>query len=307
MKAFHEIRHYDSDFMVWQSSYEDISFLAHWHQEIEFIYVRSGSAHLSINEHEFTAQAGDLVVVDSGDFHYSDSSRMQNHLDFIIFDPGILSSLYQYSHFIHPLISGRMLKEYGLADELKQLYKAVSTELDRKEPYYQDIVKAALRKFWYGLKRHHPRGDRKVQSQNKRFHMLYDMQQLLSYIETHYPENITLSFAAQKMGFSESYFSKIFKRLIGINFITYLNMIRVEKAAELLKNTGSKVIDVSFECGFNNVRSFNRTFKEITGYSPSQFMNLADPDSYNLTYYKRKSSDREFVENDSLTVIKNKP
>ena len=84
-------------------------------------------------------------------------------------------------------------------------------------------------------------------------------------------------------------------------------MIRVEKAAELLKNTGSKVIDVSFECGFNNVRSFNRTFKEITGYSPSQFMNLTDPDSYNFTYYKRKSSDREFVENDSLTVIKNKP
>ncbi len=43
MKAFHEVRSYDSDFMVWHSNYENIGFLAHWHKEIELIYVRSGS------------------------------------------------------------------------------------------------------------------------------------------------------------------------------------------------------------------------------------------------------------------------
>ena len=35
MKAFHEVRSYDSDFMVWHSNYENIGFLAHWHKEIE--------------------------------------------------------------------------------------------------------------------------------------------------------------------------------------------------------------------------------------------------------------------------------
>ncbi|MFQ9150244.1 MAG: hypothetical protein ACLR6B_00355 [Blautia sp.] len=44
MKAFHEVRNYRSDFMVWQCAYTNISFLAHWHQEIELIYLRSGSA-----------------------------------------------------------------------------------------------------------------------------------------------------------------------------------------------------------------------------------------------------------------------
>ena len=65
--------------------------------------------------------------------------------------------------------------------------------------------------------------------------MLYDLQQLLSYIDDHYAENITLAFAAEKMGFSDSHFSKVFKKLIGINFITYLNMVRVEQAAADLK------------------------------------------------------------------------
>ena len=115
MKAFHEVRSYDSDFMVWHSSYEDISFLAHWHQEIEFIFVRSGSAHFSINEHDFTAHKGDLVVIDTGDFHYSDSSKMKNVLDFLIFDTSIISSLYHPSHFASPLVTAEELRVYGLS------------------------------------------------------------------------------------------------------------------------------------------------------------------------------------------------
>ncbi|MEE0419214.1 MAG: AraC family transcriptional regulator [Lachnospiraceae bacterium] len=307
MKAFHEVRTYDSDFMVWHSSYEDISFLAHWHQEIELIYLRSGSAHLSINDHTFTAHQGDLVVIDTGDFHYSDSSQMKNTLDFIIFDPSIISSIYHHTHFEHPLVTAGMLKTYGLDEELAALYETVSKELDQKQPYYQDIVKASLRQFWYRLKRMHPRSSGEMQSQSRRETMLYDLQQLLSYIDDHYAENITLAFAAEKMGFSDSHFSKVFKKLIGINFITYLNMVRVEQAAADLKNTSRKITDIALTCGFNNVRSFNRTFKEITGYTPSQFIDLQDPDSYNLTYYKRKSSDQEFVKNDSLTLVKNIP
>ena len=38
MKAFHEVRNYDSDYMVWHSRYENVGFLAHWHKEIEMIY-----------------------------------------------------------------------------------------------------------------------------------------------------------------------------------------------------------------------------------------------------------------------------
>lgn len=307
MKAFHEVRSYDSDFMVWHSSYEDISFLAHWHQEIEFIYVRRGCAHFSINDYTFTAHAGDLVVIDTGDFHYSDSSNMQNNLDFIIFDPGIISSLYHHSQFSHPLVTKEMLLTSGLEPMMLHLLNLVKTELKTKDTYYKEIVTASIREFWYFLKRSLPKNDSGMQSQNKRNNMLYDMQQLLSYMEDNYADNISLTFAAKQMNFSESHFSKVFKKLIGINFITYLNMVRVEHAATQLKTTTSRVTDIALNCGFNNIRTFNRAFKEITGCTPSEFLKLTDPDSYNLTYYKRKSSDQEFVENDSLTVVKNKP
>ena len=86
MKAFHEVRNYDSDYMVWHSRYDNIGFLAHWHKEIELIYVRSGSCLLSVTDQTFLARTGDLAVCESGMIHYSDSHGMDNSLDFIIFD-----------------------------------------------------------------------------------------------------------------------------------------------------------------------------------------------------------------------------
>ena len=113
MKAFHEVRTYHSDFMVWQSAYRDISFVAHWHQEIELMYVRSGTAHMSINEHTFTARKGDLVIVDTGDFHYCDSRNARNELDFLIFDPSVVSSFYHHSNFAHPPDLKQITKRMG--------------------------------------------------------------------------------------------------------------------------------------------------------------------------------------------------
>lgn len=305
MKAFHEIRNYASDFMVWHSNYTNISFLAHWHNEIELIYVRSGTARISITDQSFTASAGDLIVCDSGNIHYSDSYDAENSLDFIVFDPGIISSFYQNSHFAHPLVTSAQLMEYGLAEPLENLMDTVGHELMEKAPYYQDIVKASMRSFWYLLKRKLPKSNSDMQSQSRRQSMFYDLQQLLSYLDEHYADNITLAFAASKMNFSDSHFSKVFKKLTGINFVTYLNMVRIEQAARQLHKTPQKITDIALNCGFSNIRTFNRVFKEITGHTPSSFSSLPDGETGLFDNYRQKSSEQKFVENDSLTVIKN--
>ena len=305
MKAFHEVRNYDSDYMVWHSRYENVGFLAHWHKEIELIYVRSGSCLLSITDQTFLAHAGDLTVCESGMIHYSDSHGMDNVLDFLIFDTSILGPLFQNPGFMHPLITKAELDTFGLSGQLTDLIDTVSRELEQKKPFYQEVVSSSIQAFWALLKRCHPRTDAEQLPDDRRSRMLGDLQDLLSYMDEHYADNITLEFAASRMNFSNSHFSKTFKKLMGINFVTYLNLVRVERAASQLRNTGKKITDVALSCGFNNIRTFNRVFKEITGYTPSQFLNLDDPDSINLSYYKRKSTHQEFVEDDSLTLVRN--
>ena len=305
MKAFHEVRRYATEFMVWHKSYKDISFLAHWHKEIEMIYIRSGSAKLSVTDQSFYAKAGDLVICDSGDIHYSDSYQMDNCLDFLIFDTNLISSHYTNSHFQHPCVTKEQLEAYGLFDMLERLLDLIDDEMENQEPYYQDVVTASIRQFFYLLKRNVPTSDTAMQSQNRRLVMLEDLQQLLSYMEEHYMENITLEFAAGRMHFSESHFSKIFKKLTGINFVIYLNMIRVEKAADLLRTSNDKITDIAFNCGFNNVRTFNRVFKEMTGYTPTEFSAMPDKGAYNLAYYKHKSTEKQYMDKEPMTIIKN--
>ena len=305
MKAFHEVRSYDSDFMVWHSSYENVGFLAHWHREIELIYIRSGSCTLHITDHAFTAHAGDLAICESGVIHYCDSHGMDNSMDFLIFDPSIVSPLFQNPGFIHPLVPAELLGQYGLAEMLPRLMDTISRELTQKAPYYKEVVSSSLQTFWSLLKRNHPRAGADQLPDGRRERMLDDLQELLEYIDVHYAENISLEYAAGRMNFSASHFSKTFKKLMGINYVTYLNLVRVEQAAYLLRHTEKKFTDIALNCGFNNIRTFNRVFKEITGCTPSEFLLLPDPDTYKRTYYNRRSAEKEFVEHDSLTLVKN--
>ena len=91
MKAFHEIRRYQSGFKVFYCKYRNMSFSTHWHSEIELIYVRDGKAAITIGETEYAAESGDLLICASEDVHYSDSYLMDNLLEFILFDPKVIS------------------------------------------------------------------------------------------------------------------------------------------------------------------------------------------------------------------------
>jgi AraC-like DNA-binding protein len=70
---------------------------------------------------------------------------------------------------------------------------------------------------------------------------------------------------------SRSHFHALFKEETGLTFIQYLNNIRCDKAAELLVTTRNTILDISLECGFNNLSHFCHTFKALKGVSPRDF------------------------------------
>ncbi|MCO7108731.1 helix-turn-helix domain-containing protein [Gemmiger formicilis] len=93
--------------------------------------------------------------------------------------------------------------------------------------------------------------------------------QLLNHIDLEY-EHITYRNAVQFMNMSDAYFSRYFKRQAGMTFSQYLNVVRIEKAVQLLDSAPTmKITDVMLRCGFNTIRSFNRVFREVTGFTPT--------------------------------------
>ncbi|GMQ63622.1 response regulator transcription factor [Vallitalea maricola] len=95
---------------------------------------------------------------------------------------------------------------------------------------------------------------------------------VLKYVNKRYTDNnISLNLIANHYNTSPSYMSTKFKEQVGINFIKYLNELRVKKAKKLLEDTSLKVYDVSNKVGYDDVRYFSRIFRTYTGYTPTGY------------------------------------
>jgi AraC-like DNA-binding protein len=96
------------------------------------------------------------------------------------------------------------------------------------------------------------------------------MQEILEYLDVNYMHPITLADAARHANMSLFYFSRFFKSISGMSYIAYLNSIRVNQAERLLLSTDKSILDIALECGFSNIRTFNRVFKQVKLRTPSE-------------------------------------
>ena len=83
------------------------------------------------------------------------------------------------------------------------------------------------------------------------------IREIITYVNEHYMEKLSLDTIAAQVGFSREYFCRFFKQHMGITFLRYLNEVRISHA------------------GFTNQTIFNRLFKEIYGMTPRQSRGIA--------------------------------
>lgn len=104
------------------------------------------------------------------------------------------------------------------------------------------------------------------------------MRSLITYMEQHYREKITLDELAAYSGYNRTYISTLFKNTIGVNFYEYLTKIRLQQALQDLTLTSKNLTDIALDNGFADLKSFNARFKEILHRTPSQYRSILSPD-----------------------------
>ncbi|WP_228552256.1 AraC family transcriptional regulator [Gracilibacillus salitolerans] len=105
---------------------------------------------------------------------------------------------------------------------------------------------------------------------NMNMEMKMVVDKIVSYIEEHYMEDISLESCADYVDTTPYTLSKAFKKVYGDNFIDYLTKIRMNKAKELLLQTNMKIHEIAEEVGYRH-SYFNRIFKKHVGLPPSQY------------------------------------
>lgn len=98
-----------------------------------------------------------------------------------------------------------------------------------------------------------------------------DILTLMAYLKSHYSESFSLKQAAEMSNVSEGYLSFLFKKETGTGFTEYVNGLRIDKAAELLRETHLPSYTIAEKVGYDNVNYFGRIFKKIKGVSPKRY------------------------------------
>ena len=94
------------------------------------------------------------------------------------------------------------------------------------------------------------------------------IQNILEYIDIHLDENLKVEELAKRCNMSYPHFARTFKDLYGRSCKEHLEMLRVEKAEEMLKFTNLSLNDVSMELGYSDQSHFIRAFKKLKGVTP---------------------------------------
>ncbi|NLP16666.1 MAG: response regulator [Clostridiales bacterium] len=95
-----------------------------------------------------------------------------------------------------------------------------------------------------------------------------------AYIEENFNKDISLDDVSRSVDISPYYFSKLFKEETGENFIEHLTNIRIEKAKELLMNSGMNIKNICIDTGYSDPNYFSRIFKKQVGVTPTEYREL---------------------------------
>lgn len=101
------------------------------------------------------------------------------------------------------------------------------------------------------------------------------IQEAVQYINANYGRKITLDDIAKHIYLNRTYASYMFKKHMNVNFMDYLEMVRINKAKELLLESNLPITEIAVKVGYASQSYFTKVFKRNTGLSPNIFRSLA--------------------------------
>lgn len=254
------------------SDFPNYTALCHWHDDVEFSVVLSGSADYNINGETVRVETGEGIFINTRQLHYNFSRNRQDGEYFcILMHPMLLcASSYVERTFVAPVLGNpgftyQVLRGswgQGVCQKLRQLYER------RKQPHPQLAIQARFLEIWEELYRHAPANEKRVKPRDQNLNALKNM---IAYIQKNYQKKISLESIAKAGNVSKTSCCKIFKKYVNQSPNAYLIEYRLRSGLELLRTTDMTVTEVCFETGFSGPSYFSESFHKAFGCSPTEF------------------------------------
>ena len=263
------------------SGYKERSYKTHWHSYGEIILVGPGDTNVfKVNQSTYKLVEGDFVIAWPMEMHAivdadrKDSLVMQFSNAFLntLLDLQRIMHIYRNLHVIcintHPELAEKLRK---VTMQMRDIFFSGGANRELK-------CCMLLMEFMLILDEHREElsPELNLNSQNAyEDDVMRRMMMVTDYIKNNLTaDDLSQGAMAEMAGISRDYFSRIFKNITGMNYSKWLNMIRKEKATELLSHNNMTLTEVAMYSGFKSIPSFNRVFHDEKGMAPGEYRTL---------------------------------
>ena len=249
----------------------------HWHHEVEILFIRKGTFYIEQNLENEILREGDICFVNSGELHQLEGCGGGTVHDAVIFNPQILKFAYHdviEDELTGPFLAGMELLPHIIrsgdegTDDIREICERLCSFgwYPDDETYLQAKLELYRLLFLLKQKRKMVPTDSTLNAAEKEKIDRY--KRVVTYVQKHFAHKVTLEELAREARCNPQYLCHFFKEIAEISPIQYLIMYRIERAKVLLKETTKPVLEVSLDCGFDNVSYFIRQFKRAEGVTP---------------------------------------
>lgn len=268
----------------------------HWHEEFEFIVVTGGTAHFLVADQDFVLTAGDCLLINQNVIHrvkpYNDCDCTYYS---VVFHPSLFLDINNpiiRSKYLEPVSSNPHLKYYLLQSNNKDnqtyidLLKKIININEQCDFGYELTTRALLYELWVStLRGVLRRTNTSPLVENTQTILDEDrVKKILTYIATHYMDQISLEDIASSVHISKSECCRCFKRRLHVTPFEYLIKYRVYSAAIMIVQSTGRISfsDIAIKTGFNSSSYFNKMFRKYIGSTPTQFRKNAGGNLLNI-------------------------
>jgi len=263
------------------TNYIGYSFGCHWHPEVEFTYILSGSMIYQANNTQHLVKAGDVIFVNQNCLHSGKASNDCSCRYFAItFNPtlisGYKSSIFE-NKYIGEIINSDRIPFVYFEGSKKENEQIVSLLMRLEELYrekaegYELLIESKLFELWFYLYRDvYCKAPDELIKQTKN---IMQIKAALDYIHDNYKENLTLDDISEACNLSKSSCCRLFKKIVHGTPFNYLLSYRIQRSIPYLLSEGMNITEAALSVGFSSSSYYSEIFKKYMKCTPTEYKN----------------------------------
>lgn len=273
----------------WVRPYGDGIDYLHFHNYMEIGICHNGQGEIILEETKFDFDGGRIVIIPPNLTHTTNCEAGTTAFwEWLYFDiDRVLEDMYSEDAVTLGKVKSRVYESplYFKEEEqpfISDILKYIMKESQEKGYLHQDCIRGLLRLFVTEILRMQ---DAEAQMKRREQNTVI-IAPAIEYVDTHFREPLRVADLAEACSISESHFRRVFQTTMNMKPLDYINLVRIQKACLMMKKTDDSMEKIAYQCGFENIATFNRNFKRILSTSPYQWKQSAQNYEGKLLNYR---------------------